>query len=91
MPEGARRGPSPVRIYPTSSSSVHADAANDGPKQVRPPTLSRALGCALAALALVLAVIGLLVVTRGTPVEGVRSLDEGGGPGVRETAFVPIV
>ena len=46
--------------------------------------LRRALGIAIALLALLLAGIGLLVVSRGTPLEGVRGLEVGTSAGTSD-------
>ncbi|HEX6589383.1 MAG TPA: phospholipase D-like domain-containing protein [Longimicrobiales bacterium] len=48
-------------------------------------------GCALASVALLVAVAGLLLVARGTPVEGVRSVDGDPPPAPAEAGFVPLV
>ena len=48
-------------------------------------------GCAISALALLGAVAGLLLLARGTPVEGVRSVDGGAPPAPAEAGFVPLV
>ena len=48
-------------------------------------------GCALASVALLVAVASLLLVARGTPVEGVRAVDGGAPPAPAEAGFVPLV
>lgn len=48
-------------------------------------------GCALASVLLLVALAGLLLLARGTPVEGVRSVDGGAPPAPAEAGFVPLV
>jgi cardiolipin synthase len=45
----------------------------------------------LGAVALVVVIAALLLLARGTPVKGVRSLEAGGPPAPREAGFVPLM
>ena len=58
---------------------------------MRRPLLARTLGMAIAVLALLLALVAVLALARGTPVEAVRSLAEAGMPGAREADFLPML
>jgi cardiolipin synthase len=59
--------------------------AKHGPRRVS------LLGMTIGAAALVVALLGLLLLARGTPVKSVRSFEAGGPPAPGEAGFVPLV
>src|SRR5687767_12023211 len=48
-------------------------------------------GCAISVVALLVALAAMILLARGTPVEGVRSVDGGAPPAPAEAGFVPLV